>query len=108
MGVGTLCRLGSMEMPIAFAVATGMAVLVILPALRAALVPERRVTSWTRHVTGRNGKYTFGLLLIVWTIGMAVLAALGLPANVVGGPALIGLLGGFFIFMGFIWAVIGE
>ena len=50
----------------------------------------------------------FGLLLVAWIVGMSVLAALGLPANVVGGPALIGLLLGFFIFMGFIWAVIGE
>ena len=97
-----------METPIAFVVALVMATLIILPALRAALVPESRVSPWTRHVTGRNGRYTFGLLLILWFIAMAVLAALGLPANVVGGPALIGLLAGFFIFMGFIWAVIGE
>jgi hypothetical protein len=59
-------------------------------------------------VPGRNGRYAFAFLLVVWTVGMAVLAALGLPANVVGGPALIGLLAGCFIFMGFIWAVIGS
>ena len=39
---------------------------------------------------------------------MAFLASLELPFNTVGAPALIGLFAGIFIFMGFIWAVIGE
>jgi hypothetical protein len=94
--------------PIAFTLAAVVSGVIIFVALRAALVPESRYTGWTRYVTGRNGKYAFGLLLLLWIAGMSVLAALGLPANIVGGPALIGLLLGFFIFMGFIWAVIGE
>jgi hypothetical protein len=97
-----------METPIAFLVAVGVSAVMVFVMLRAALVPERRFTGWTRYVTGRNGKYAFGLLLVLWIAGMSVLAALGLPANIVGGPALIGLLVGFFIFMGFIWSVIGE
>ena len=97
-----------METPIAFLVAIAVAGVMVFVILRAALVPETRFTRWTRVVTGRNGKWAFGLLLVAWVVGMSVLAALGLPANVVGGPALIGLLLGFFIFMGFIWAVIGE
>jgi hypothetical protein len=97
-----------METPIAFVLSTLMAAAVILIVLRAALVPESRHTRWARFVTGSNGKWAFGGLLIAWTVAMAVLAALGLEANVVGGFALLGLLGGFFIFMGFIWAVIGE
>jgi hypothetical protein len=94
--------------PIGFTLAALVGGVIVFVVLRAAMVPESRYTGWTRHVTGRNGKYAFGLLLLFWIAGMSVLAALGLPANIVGGPALIGLLLGFFIFMGFIWAVIGE
>ena len=97
-----------METPIAFLIALAVSGGMVFVMLRSAMVPETRYTGWTRHVTGRNAKWAFGLLLVAWIVGMSVLAALGLPANVVGGPALIGLLLGFFIFMGFIWAVIGE
>ena len=97
-----------MEAPIAFFISLAISALMVLILLRSALVPETRFTNWVRGVTGRNGRYAFGLLIILWIAGMAVLASLGLPANVVGGPALVGLFGGFFIFMGFIWAVIGE
>jgi hypothetical protein len=97
-----------METPIAFLFATLMASAIVLIVLRSALVPESRYTRWSRSVTGPNGKWAFALLLVLWVIAMSVLASLGLPGNVVGGFALLGLLGGFFIFMGFIWAVIGE
>ena len=97
-----------MEAPIAFFISLAISALMVLILLRSALVPETRFTNWVRGVTGRNGRYAFGLLIVLWIAGMAVLASLGLPANVVGGPALVGLFGGFFIFMGFIWAVIGE
>jgi hypothetical protein len=100
--------LTSLTTPIGFLVATAFASAIVFVILRSALVPERRYVGWTRYVTGRNGKYAFGLLLLAWIAGMSVLAALGLPGNVVGGPALIGLLLGFFLFMGFIWSVIGE
>jgi hypothetical protein len=100
--------LTSLTTPIGFTIAALVAGMIVFVILRSAMVPERRYTSWTRNITGRNGKYAFGLLLVLWIAGMSVLAALGLPANVVGGPALIGLLLGFFIFMGFIWSVIGE
>jgi hypothetical protein len=77
--------------------------------LRVALVPDRRYTAWVRRlVTNINSRYLFGLLLIVWTLGMSALAAQDLAATKVGGLALIGLFAGVFIFMGFIWAVIGE
>ena len=97
-----------METLIAFVLATAMAAAIIFIVLRAAVLPERRFTSWARSITGPNGRYAFGFLLVVWVAGMAVLASLSLPANTVGGPALIGLFAGFFIFMGFIWSVIGE
>ena len=39
---------------------------------------------------------------------MGFLASQDLEATQVGGLALLGLFAGIFIFMGFIWAVIGE
>jgi hypothetical protein len=93
---------------IAFLIATGLSAGMVFIVLRAALIPETRFTSWVRGITGPNGRYAFAVLLLLWFAGMAFLASLSLPANEAGGPALIGLFAGFFIFMGFIWAVIGE
>jgi hypothetical protein len=79
--------------------------------LKVALVPDRRYTAWVRRfVTGINAKYLFGILLILWVAGMSVLALQGttLTHTQIGGLALVGLFAGVFIFMGFIWAVIGE
>ena len=39
---------------------------------------------------------------------MAFLASLGLGPQQTGAPAFLGLFAGIFIFMGFIWSVIGE
>jgi hypothetical protein len=39
---------------------------------------------------------------------MAFLASLGLGPQQQGAPAFLGLLIGIFLFMGFIWSVIGE
>jgi hypothetical protein len=39
---------------------------------------------------------------------MAFLASLGLGPQQTGAPAFLGLLIGIFLFMGFIWSVIGE
>jgi uncharacterized protein YjeT (DUF2065 family) len=73
------------------------------------LVPDKRPTGWVKAITNVNAKYLFFFLVIGWIIAMAILASLNLPANTIGAPALvIGLFGGFFVFMGFIWAVIGE
>ena len=72
------------------------------------IVPDKRKTGWVRAVTNVNAKYLFFGLIIVWIATMGLLASLELPSNTVGVPALIGLFAGIFIFMGFIWAVIGE
>ena len=72
------------------------------------LVPERRRTRWVQAITTVNAKYLFLGLIIVWVVLMGILASLNLEVNTVGVPALIGLFAGIFIFMGFIWAVIGE
>ena len=72
------------------------------------IVPDKRKTGWVQAVTNVNAKYLFFGLIIVWVAAMGFLASLELPANTVGAPALVGLFAGIFIFMGFIWAVIGE
>jgi hypothetical protein len=87
---------------------------VLLGALMVALllsvliVPERRRTAWVRAITTVNAKYLFLALIVLWTLSMGLLASLNLGVNTVGVPALIGLFAGIFIFMGFIWSVIGE
>ena len=72
------------------------------------IVPDRRKTGWVQAVTNVNAKFLFFGLIIVWIATMGFLASLQLPANTVGAPALVGLFVGIFIFMGFIWSVIGE
>jgi hypothetical protein len=94
--------------PIALIIGIAMGAVMIAIFLKVALVPERRYTGWVRSITNRNARWLFGFLLVAWVIGMAFLASLNLPVNTEGGPALLGLFAGFFIFMGFIWAVISE
>lgn len=72
------------------------------------LVPERRRTAWVEAITTVNAKYLFLALIIAWALAMGFLATMNLEVNTVGVPALIGLFAGIFIFMGFIWSVIGE
>jgi glucan phosphoethanolaminetransferase (alkaline phosphatase superfamily) len=72
------------------------------------IVPERRRTGWLQAITTVNAKYLFLALIVLWIAAMGLLASMNLEANTVGVPALVGLFAGIFIFMGFIWAVIGE
>jgi LytS/YehU family sensor histidine kinase len=72
------------------------------------LVPERRRTAWVEAITTVNAKYLFLVLIIAWALAMGFLASMNLEVNTVGVPALIGMFAGIFIFMGFIWSVIGE
>jgi hypothetical protein len=76
--------------------------------LLVALVPSERYTGWVRTITGPNGRWLFLMLIVLWSIGMAFLASLGLGPQQMGSPAFIGLLAGIFLFMGFIWSVVGE
>jgi hypothetical protein len=72
------------------------------------IVPERRRVAWVHAITSVNARYLFLLLIIGWALAMGLLASLGLGVQTVGVPALVGLFAGIFIFMGFIWSVIGE
>ena len=96
---------------VAFGTAVLAAGAMVAILLKIALVPDRRYTAWVRQkITSVNAKYLFGILLILWLAGMSFI---GIEAGSqtftqIGGLAFIGLLAGVFIFMGFIWAVIGE
>jgi len=69
---------------------------------------DRRQTGWVKAITSVNTRYLFGGLIVVWVVIMGLLMTMGLPATEEGGLALIGMFAGIFIFMGFIWSVIGE
>jgi hypothetical protein len=98
------------ERPIEFGLSTLAVAVMILILLRAAMTAERRA-GWVRKITGPNGKWFFGLLFVAW----AVLFGVGLQLvpheganSPYGGLGLIMMFTGFFIMMGFLWAVIGE
>jgi hypothetical protein len=96
---------------IAFLVGVAAAGGMVAVFLKLALIPDRRYTTWVRRAIGSiNAKYFFGLLLIAWIVGMSLLGlqAGGMTHTQIGGLALIGLFAGVFVFMGFIWAVIGD
>jgi hypothetical protein len=94
--------------PIALIATVVISGLMIAIFLLVALVPSRRYTSWARTLTSINSRWLFFLLILGWTGAMGLLAAQGLGPQQMGAPALVGLFAGIFLFMGFIWAVIGE
>jgi hypothetical protein len=75
---------------------------------KAALTASRRYTGWVGTITGPNGRWLFLIAIVVWGAAMAALALIGPTALQGGALAFIGLLAGVFLFMGFIWSVIGE
>jgi predicted Co/Zn/Cd cation transporter (cation efflux family) len=84
----------------------GAAMVAVLMAIM--LVPDRRRTGWVEALTSVNTRYLFGGLVVMWVLVMGFLASLALPATQEGGLALIGMFAGIFIFLGFVWSVIGE
>ena len=76
--------------------------------LKVSLTASRRETGWVHSITGPNGRWLMLILLVIWGVAMAVLASSGMTSLQGGAWAFIGLLAGTFLFMGFIWAVIGE
>jgi hypothetical protein len=94
--------------PIALLLGILMAAAMMAIFLKVALVPERRYVGWVRGVTGPNGRWLFAVLLLLWVGVMGFLASQNLGPQDAGAPALVGLFAGIFLFMGFIWSVIGE
>jgi hypothetical protein len=94
--------------PIALVLSILISAVMIYIFFKVALLPERRFTGWVRSITGPNGRWLFTVLLLVWGGMMAFLASQNLGPQQAGAPALVGLFVGIFLFMGFIWSVIGE
>jgi hypothetical protein len=87
--------------------------ILVVIVLRSARSPESRASRWARPIVGNNGRYIFGLLILAWTGFMFMLSSLprepdGSPSSWIGGTALLGLFAGTFVFLGFVWSVIGE
>ncbi len=93
--------------PIAYVIALGVAGGLVALILRSALVPEGRFSSLSHAVTGRNTRWMFLILIVVWAVVMGSINFLSLSYLTVGGLAFMGMLIGLLLFMGFIWSVIG-
>ena len=98
------------ERPVEFGLSTLVVAVMILIILRSAMTAERRA-GWVNRITGPNGKWLFGLLFVGWAVlfGVALQLVPHEGANSpYGGIGLVAMFTGFFIMMGFLWAVIGE
>jgi hypothetical protein len=91
--------------PLGMLLSLGVSALLIFVLLRVAMTPERR-GGWVGWITGRNGRLLFLVAIVGWVAFMFAVTLL--PASYHGALQFVGLLAGFFIFMGFTWAVIGE
>ena len=98
------------QRPIEFGISAAITILMIVIILRAAMSAEGR-SGWVRRITSPNAKWLFGLLFVVWAIvfgvGLQFVPHEGANSPY-GGLGLIALFSGFFVMMGFLWAVIGE
>ena len=100
------------EQPVPFGIAILLAGGMVFLIARAAMSSEDRAKrGWVRAVTNVNARILFGLLFVGWAlvfgIGLQLVPHEGANSPY-GGLALIAMFSGFFIMMGFLWAVIGE
>ena len=97
--------------PIEFGIATVLVSAIILTAMASALSAEGATRGWVRAITGPNAKILFALLFVGWAlvfgVGLQLVPHEGANSPY-GGLGLIALFSGFFIMMGFLWAVIGD
>ena len=98
------------QQPIPFGISAAIVTLMIYIILRSAMTAEGGST-WVRKITNPNAKFLFTFLFIIWAvvfgIGLQLVPHTGANSPY-GGIGLIALFSGFFIMMGFLWAVIGE
>ncbi len=98
------------QQPIPFGVSSVIVITMIAIILRSAMTAEGG-SSWVRKITDPNAKFLFALLFVGWAvvfgIGLQLVPHTGANSPY-GGIGLIALFSGFFIMMGFLWAVIGE
>ena len=96
--------------PVELGASVTIVAMMIYIMVRSALSADGGAT-WTRRITGPNGKFLFGALFVAW----AVIFGVGLQLvpheganSPYGGIGLIAMFTGFFVMMGFLWSVIGE
>ncbi len=94
-----------------FSSAILLSVFIVIPALRAAMSVERRGLRWVRSITSINARYLFGLLWLGWAVVFGITLAV-VPQQGANSPygaiGLIALFTGFFVMMGFLWAIIRD
>lgn len=97
--------------PIEFGISTAIVLAMLLTVMFSALSAEGPRRSWVRAITSPNAKVLFALLFVGWAvvfgIGLQLVPHEG-ASSPYGGIGLIALFTGFFIMMGFLWAVIGD
>ena len=98
------------QQPIPFGISAVVVIAMIGIMLKAALSSEGGA-GWVRRVTNPNAKFLFTFLFIAWAvvfgIGLQLVPHSG-ASTPYGALGLIMMFSGFFIMMGFLWAVIGE
>ena len=98
------------QQPIPFGVSAVLVITMIAIIQRSAMTAEGG-SSWVRRITGPNAKFLFAFLFVAWAlvfgVGLQLVPHEGANSPY-GGIGLIALFTGFFIMMGFLWAVIGE
>ena len=98
------------QQPIPFGISVVVVTAMIGIMLKAALSSEGG-SAWVRRITNPNAKFLFTVLFIVWAvvfgIGLQLVPHSG-ASTPYGALGLIMMFSGFFIMMGFLWAVIGE
>jgi len=99
------------QQPIPFGISAAVVTAMIVIMLKAALSAEGGRPGWVRWITNPNAKILFTLLFIGWAvvfgIGLQLVPHSG-ASTPYGALGLIMMFSGFFIMMGFLWAVIGE
>ncbi len=98
------------QQPIPFGISAVVVTAMIVIMLKAALSSEGGA-GWVRKITNTNAKFLFTFLFIGWAvvfgIGLQLVPHSG-ASTPYGALGLIMMFSGFFIMMGFLWAVIGE
>jgi hypothetical protein len=98
------------QQPIPFGISAVVVSAMIVIILKSALSSEGG-SAWVRRITNPNAKFLFTFLFIAWAvvfgIGLQLVPHSG-ASTPYGALGLIALFSGFFIMMGFLWAVIGE
>jgi hypothetical protein len=98
------------QQPIPFGISAAVVTAMIVIILKSALSSEGG-SGWVRRLTNPNAKFLFTFLFIGWAvvfgIGLQLVPHQG-ASTPYGALGLIALFSGFFIMMGFLWAVIGE